>query len=491
MIPAALPAGPAVLPVLPIMDLLDRVRRFIRDHDLIRPDNRVVAAVSGGSDSVALACILRTLHTQGDLRLAGLAHFNHQLRPTADRDEQHAAAIAMQLGVPVLTDRADVAARARAERRSVEAAGRIARYDFFDRARHHFQADLVALGHTRDDQAETVLLRLIRGAGPRGLAAMHPRRGFVVRPLLTCRRSELRAFLAAIPIAFMHDESNDDVSIIRNRVRAELIPLLETRFNPSITDVLADEAELARELWQWLHQIAAEWMVTHVRAAGDTWRIELASFAALPAALRRAVLWRVMNDAGGSQRIGFAHVSAALAVAAPHGPATIDVPALRVERIGAEVVLTGRGGQPRDSTNQANLFRYPLPIPGEVLLPGNGWTLSVETVSSTESVRASIDPGAIAGNGRFAAVRADKIAGALAVRNRRPGDRFRPAGLTGRKKLQDFFVDLKIARNERDRVPLVVDENDRIVWVAGHRIDETFRVTDAAQHVLLLRLRQI
>jgi tRNA(Ile)-lysidine synthase len=472
------------------MDLLDRVRRFIRDHDLIRPDNRVVAAVSGGSDSVALACILHTLHTQGDLRLAGLAHFNHQLRPTADRDEQHTAAIAKVLGVPVLTDRADVAARAKVERRSVEAAARSARYDFFDRARQHFQADLVALGHTRDDQAETVLLRLVRGAGPRGLAGMHPRRGFVVRPLLTCRRSELRALLAAIPIAFMHDESNDDVSITRNRVRAELIPLLETRFNPSITDVLADEAELAREMWQWLHQIAADWMSTHVRAAGDAWRIELASLAPLPTALRRAILWRVMNEAGGSRRIGFAHVSAALEVAGPHGPATIDVPALRVERIGAEVVLTRRGGNSRDSASQANLFRYPLSIPGEVLLPGNGWTLSAETVSSTESARAAIGRCAFAGNGRFAVVRADKIGGALAVRNRRPGDRFQPVGLTGRKKLQDFFVDLKIARSERDRVPLVVDENDRIVWVAGHRIDETFRVTDGAQHVLLLRLKQ-
>ena len=118
--------------------MIARVRRFIRDHDLIRPDTRVVAAVSGGSDSVALACILHTLHTQGDLRLAGLAHFNHQLRPTADRDELHTAAIAATLGVPVLTDRADVAARAKAERQSVEAAGRIARYAFFDRARQHF-----------------------------------------------------------------------------------------------------------------------------------------------------------------------------------------------------------------------------------------------------------------------------------------------------------------------------------------------------------------
>src|SRR5204862_6917950 len=156
-------------------------------------------------------------------------HFNHQLRPTADRDEQHTAAIAATLGVPVLTDRADVAARAKAERQSVEAAGRIARYAFFDRARQHFQADVVALGHTRDDQAETVLLRLIRGAGPRGLAAMYPRKDHIIRPLLGVKREELRAWLGERGVTFVEDETNADVSIPRNRVRAELLPLLTAR----------------------------------------------------------------------------------------------------------------------------------------------------------------------------------------------------------------------------------------------------------------------
>src|SRR6185369_5420858 len=148
--------------------------------------------------------------------------------------------------------REDVGARAAAARRSIEDAGSAARREFYARARLHFAADCVAVGHTRDDQAETFLLRLLRGAGPRGLASMHPRRGPVVRPLLSCRRHELRAFLAERHASYVDDESNADVSIPRNRVRVELLPLLEARFNPAIVDVLADEANLARETWEWL-----------------------------------------------------------------------------------------------------------------------------------------------------------------------------------------------------------------------------------------------
>ena len=250
--------------------LLNGVRRFIREHDLIRPEDRIVAAVSGGSDSVALACLLLDLQSRGELHLAGLADFNHQLRPTADRDEQHTAAFAAKSGVAIITDRADIAARAAANRQSIEAAARTARYEFFERARRHFGANLVALGHTRDDQAETFLLRLLRGAGSRGLAGMHPRRGSFVRPLLACRRAELQAYLASLPVDFVRDESNDDMAIPRNRVRAELIPLLEARFNPSSIDVLANEADLARETWDWLDRLAAEWIAAHVSVAGNT-----------------------------------------------------------------------------------------------------------------------------------------------------------------------------------------------------------------------------
>jgi tRNA(Ile)-lysidine synthase len=467
--------------------LLDRIRTFIRDHNLIQPDRGVVAAVSGGSDSVALACLLHELQKRRELALAGLAHFNHQLRATADRDEAHAAAVARMLGLTMLSDRADIAARAKAERQSIEAAGRRARYEFFERARRYFDADVVALGHTRDDQAETFLLRLLRGAGPRGLAAMHPRHGMIVRPLLACRRSELREFLAAVHVPFVDDESNDDVSVPRNRVRAELMPMLERRFNPAITDVLADEADLARETWQWLHGLTVEWTASHVRAEGCARRIDLAALAALSPVRRRAAMWHVLAEAGRSPLVGFAHVSNALRVVDPRGPAAIDLPGARVQRIGDELVLTRRDAAARNGANAGNLFRYVLSIPGEVRLPGSDRVLSVEANSSTGP---SVEPSSRTGNGPVALVRMDRVRGALAVRNRRPGDRFRPAGLDGHKKLQDFLVDRKIARDDRDAIPIVVDEDDRIVWVAGHRIDETFRVTDGAQPVLLLRLKK-
>ena len=173
--------------------MIAAVRAFVRQHDLIPPEHCVLAAVSGGADSTALAHILRELAGMGEVRLAGLVHFNHQLRASAGRDEAFVAQLATSLGVDALIDREDVAARARRERRSVEDAARAARYAFFERARLRCGADLIALGHTRDDQAETVLLRLLRGAGPRGLAGMHPRNGRIVRPLLDCRRGRIIA----------------------------------------------------------------------------------------------------------------------------------------------------------------------------------------------------------------------------------------------------------------------------------------------------------
>jgi tRNA(Ile)-lysidine synthase len=481
------------------MMLIERVGRFIRQHDLMRHDTRVVAALSGGSDSVALVSILQELHRRGALVLAGVAHFNHQLRATADRDEQLAVATAAGIGLPILVDRADVRARARTERRSLEDAARAARYEFFERARQHVQADVVALGHTRDDQAETFLLRLLRGAGPRGLAAMYPRHGRIVRPLLDCRREALRAWLAARraeghrAAAYIDDESNADVGIPRNRVRAELLPLLEARFNPAIVDTLAAEADIARETWDWLQAAAADAAAQIVRRAdeaGAVHAIDLDALHRLPPALQRVVVWQTMTDVARGRAVGFDHAAAALRLGASDGPGTaIDAPGLRVERIGSRLVLTSRpphavGRWPPRSENRPNLFWYSLSIPGEVELPQANCVLTVQAVGG-------IDASAVTGNGPAAVVRADLCRGSLAVRNRRPGDRFSPVGLGGRKKLQDFFVDRKVARGERDGVPLVVDRSDRIVWVAGYGIDEAFRVTEPAQPVLLLRLKAL
>lgn len=484
------------------MQLLERIRRTIRDHALIRSGARGVAAVSGGSDSVALVHLLKELDAAGDLRLVGIAHFNHQLRPAADDDERFVTGAADALGQPCFVDRGDVSARARRERRSLEDAARASRHEFFERARVHFDADWIALGHTRDDQAETFLLRLLRGAGSRGLAGMYPRHGRIVRPLIECRRHELREWLADRGIAFVDDESNADVNIPRNRIRAELLPLLESRFNPAIVDVLAGEAELAREAWDTIGAAADEIASRIVKGTERVRTIDIAELNDVPLALRRVVLWRAMTELAGGRTVAFEHVADALRLLDADGPAVLDAPGHNLERIGARLVLTGRppnstgrwspgspegAGRHANPGNKANLFRYSLSIPGEVVLAETGYVVSADTQGGPGPPDAS----AIAGNGALAVVRGDLCRGRLSIRNRRAGDRFRPVGLEGRKKLQDFFVDRKVRRADRDKVPIVVDDSDRIVWVAGYGIDEAFRVTDPAQAVLLLRLRQV
>ena len=479
------------------MDVLACVQRFVRQHDLIPPGSRVLAAVSGGSDSMALAHILRDLAAAGALQLAGLVHFNHQLRASADADERVVAELAAAFGVPFLVDRADVAARAKRERRSIEDAARAARHEHFMRARRDGGADLIALGHTRDDQAETFLLRLLRGAGPRGLASMHPRNGSIVRPLLACRRDALREWLVDRRVAFADDETNADVEIPRNRVRLELLPLLAARFNLGIVDILADEAELARDAWKWMDDEAAALaarVATRGPAAGPepVCRINVAELAAAPIALQRAVLWRLMSDLAAPRPIAFGHVETARRLMmSDTRRGSIDVPGHSVERIGGSLVLTGRRADAvgRPVATPPNLFRYPLSIPGDVALPDAGSIITAALCADPSDPLATMCSGP---DGRHAAlVRRDLVQGSLAVRNRRPGDRFRPAGLGGRKKLQDYFVDRKVARRERDAVPLVVDGHDRIVWVVGHGIDEAFRVTDASQAVLLLTFKAV
>ncbi len=298
---------------------------------------------------------------------------------------------------------------------------------------------------------------------------MHPRHGHIVRPLLDCRRGVLREWLDERRIPFADDESNRDVTIPRNRVRAELVPLLETRFNPGVVDVLADEAELAREVWAWMEgeceRFGSDLDVDRLRAA--------------PRALARLVVWRALNSRSGGRPISFNHVDAALRLI-EHADAAVDLPGQHVQRIGARLVLTPRDA---NASHGETVFEYPLSIPGEVTVPEVARVVSAET-------GAAVPGGATLSSDRQAVVRRDLCGPSLVVRNRRPGDRFRPIGLGGRKKLQDFFVDRKVARHDRDEVPIVADTTGRIVWVAGYGIDEAFRVTDPVQGVLILKIRQ-
>ena len=469
------------------MSLLEDVRRTLRLHSLTTPSSRVAVAFSGGPDSTALLFALRDLHQTGDLHLTGVVHLNHQLRPEAEADEAHCAQVAADLGLPFVTERVDVRAVARQTHRSIEDAAHQVRHAFFERAAASLAVDAVALGHTMDDQAETVLLRLIRGAGTRGLAAMRPRRGLVIRPLLGSTRGSVQAFLHERGISALHDASNDDRSIPRNRIRAELLPLLSARFNPRIVQTLALEADLAREDETYFAPIVSAWTAAHVaRPEPGVIRLNRDALAALPTAVAWRVLHGVMREAAGGRPVSKIHVGLAWEVVMDRAPGW-DGPHHRLERVGADVVLTtrpaGSTGRPqRIAGPRVPAFCRALPVPGEVELAEAGYTVSAEV--------AELDGHPPTPNRWMAIVPKDRLGAGVVVRNRRAGDRLRVSDV-GHRKLQDLLVDRKVPRDMRDRVPIVTDQTGRIVWVAGVALDRDFQVKDPAQAVVILRLKAV
>jgi tRNA(Ile)-lysidine synthase len=460
------------------MELRARVLRTIEAHAMLARGRRALVALSGGSDSVALLHVLRELESEGQLALAGVAHFNHTLRAAADQDEAFCRNLAAKLGLPFEAGRGDVRALARAERRSLEDAARRARYAFLETAAERLKADVVAVGHTRDDQAETFLLRLLRGAGPRGLAGIRPISGRVIRPLIAISRNELRAYIAERRLEFREDESNADVTIARNRVRHELLPALR-EFSPNAVDVLAREADVARQDEDFLSRAAIDLLpgIVLINTHGIT--VEAEPLAALHPALASRVVREALERAAPGEFFGRDHIAAVLGLAQDGASGAVNVPGLDVRRSGSRLFL----GQPAERARPfENSFRVSLSIPGEVSL--TGWTVSASPASSS--------PGTLEFSRREVAVPASGLKLPLAVRSRRPGDRFRPLGMRGRgRKLQDFLVDRKIPRNERDTLPLVVDSDDRIVWVVGQSVAEDFRVTGASQGVILLKARRL
>jgi tRNA(Ile)-lysidine synthase len=441
---------------------------------------RVLVALSGGPDSVALLDVLRELEAAGELVVAGVAHFNHQLRGDgADADERFCRELAARLGLPIEVASGDVRAMARAQHRSIEDAARTARYAFFETAADKLQADAIAVGHSLDDQAETFLLRLIRGAGARGLAGIRPKAGRVIRPLIDVSRADLRAYAAERQLAFREDGTNDDVSIPRNRVRHQLMPLLR-EFSPAVAEVLAREAELAREDEDFLSRAAIDFAASVVLVSRLGIEVDAAAVGSAHPALASRVIREALEKAAPARFFGRDHIRAVLALARGAG-VEVSVPGLTVRRVGGRLLFAA--GDPADRPF-SNSFRVPLSIPGEVAL--TGWTVSAEPLPGLER------PGALRARNGLVAVAVAPLKLPLSVRSRRRGDRFRPLGMGGRaRKLQDFLVDRKVARNERDTLPLVVDSDDRIVWVVGQSVAEDFRVTGPSQGVILLKARRL
>ena len=298
----------------------------------------MLVALSGGSDSVALTLLLRDLAEHGGFSLLSLAHLNHRLRPTAARDEQFCRDFAERVGLPIVVDSVDVASYAARERLSVEDAARRARYAFLHRAAADAGADRIAVGHTRDDQAETFLLKLIRGAGLTGLGGIYPRHGALIRPLLDVSRTELREYLTAGGWSWVEDESNEDLANPRNRVRHLVVPELDRAYGGATAPSIARAAGLARDDAQWLDELAAGRYTELATRTSDGIEIDAAGLATEPLPVRRRILLQALRTIARGREVGLDHVEAASSVISREC-AGADVPGGRVELRRGKVVL--------------------------------------------------------------------------------------------------------------------------------------------------------
>jgi len=318
--------------------LHQRVRRTIERHALCPPGSHLLVAVSGGSDSVALLFLLRDLAENGKFTLAGLAHLNHGLRSTADRDERFCRELADRLHLQIAVKKEDVKGYARGRNLSVEDAARRIRYDFLEQAADAFGADRIAVGHTQDDQAETLLLKLIRGAGLTGLAGIRPRRGRIIRPLLDASRADLRKYLADVGQEWIEDESNEDLANPRNRIRHRVLPELDCAAGAATRPAIARAAGLAREDTEWLDELAEGRYEQLALPSEDGVTIEAAALMAEPPAVRRRVLLKALRVVADGREIGLDHVeAAAAAIVGSAGGA--DFPGGRVELRRGKLVL--------------------------------------------------------------------------------------------------------------------------------------------------------
>jgi len=458
-------------------DLFESFKSALERQALWTPPEAVLVAVSGGPDSVALLHLFGRLRTEVGFPLS-VAHLNHSLRGAeSDRDEEFVEALALRHQVPCITRRLSPGQLDHAPE-GMEAAARRFRYEFLRQTARRIGAHRVALGHTRDDQAETLLLRLLRGSGLRGLGGMHPTLDrLFFRPLLESSRESVESYLRETGEAWREDSSNRDLRRTRNRIRHRLLPLLQSQYNAEIVEILARTTSVLRDENEYLESVVRELARKLVRKEIQGFSLAIPAVRVLPPALRRRLLRHFLELAAPalSPPSDFDTTSAleALVAQGRHQSAMTIGPGLEIRVLYSDLVAL-------DSPTPRENASVPLPVPGEAVWPELGVRLRAQQVSRTEAG----DPRMSSASGR-ALLDADVLPGPLSVRHRRDGDRFRPLGALGESKLKSFLIDHKVPRPVRDRIPLVV-AGDQIAWVVGYQIDDRFKVTPRTRHVLVL-----
>ncbi|GAC1386004.1 MAG: tRNA lysidine(34) synthetase TilS [Ktedonobacteraceae bacterium] len=489
--------------------MLDIITAYIEQHQLLPAEGTLIVAVSGGADSLCLLHILHQLCGTGKryphLHLH-VAHLNHMLRGDASStDADYVTQLATSWSLPVTTGKIDVPTLARIEHKSLEDAARTARYRFLHEIA---QGQLIAVAHHADDQVETVLLHFVRGSGLPGMVGMLPRQQNIIRPLLAVSHAQTLAYCQQHALVPLEDASNADLHFLRNRIRHELLPLLES-MNSGIRSTLLRNAAVIHVDIQWLEsQVEHVWPTVIRTEQEDRITLNITALLALPLALQRHLLRRVTAQlSAGQSPLELRHyllLEQLLQRSATEAQAiTLHLPdRLHAIRNFNEITFTRHSKQiqevqqPVFSVVEQALI---LPIPGHISVKGTQWLASAAFVpyEQVQKVRQALlredwpQVWQILPSTRHTIyIDADSIGSAIQVRTRRPGDRIQPLGMNHEKKVQDILVNARLSRGERASLPLFFSAS-HCIWVAGIQIDDRVRLTPRTQQIIRLSITQM
>lgn len=461
------------------------VEQTLRSHGMILPSDAVLTAVSGGPDSVALLHILHSLAPSLSIRL-GVAHLNHQLRGAeSERDAYFVESLAKKLDLPYHGGNMDVSEYRRSQKLSPEEAGRLLRYSFFDTIAKQYGYNRIATAHHADDNAELVLMHLIRGSGPAGFSGIPPvREGRIIRPLIRLYRFDIMEYMKQNRLDYVTDASNQELKYLRNRIRHRLIPELSKAYNPSIRKHLNRFAEIIRDEDQFMEGIIDEWFE---KAADPTEKggtaLQIDSLKSHHRAIIRRILRRAIEKTKGDLRkITFDHIGASMQLLPQTSVGKhLDLPdGIGIVRT-KDHLLFIKGKPERIDFQYAVDFDF-VQSHGRLCIPEAG----------AEMQFSIIEPSAVPSyetiDHNMAFFDLEKIRFPLLIRNPKPGDRFTPFGMEGSQKVKKYFIDHKIDRPDRVRCPLLLSASGHILWIAGHRRSREARLCPHTRKIIKTQL---
>jgi len=464
-----------------VRGLEDKTFRAIRKHNMLKKGDKVLIAVSGGPDSVALLYFLYSILEDYRLDLH-VFHLDHKIRgKSSSKDAVFVEKLAEKMDLPISSLNYDVTGYIRDKNLSLQEGARKIRYQLMDQVCNEIGAERIAIGHNADDQVETFLMRIIRGTGPAGLKGIPPVRGKIIRPLIEVRRKEIEDYLEENQIEYCLDESNLKLDYTRNWVRHKVVPLLMQQ-NEKLQENLQNTIALVSDEEIYLDRIADDELGRIADYGENTVSVKHDELAELPMAIQRRIIRKIIERVKGDlKEIEFKHIETILSRREARGSVRTDLP--------GEVVAINEYGnlvfglsEELGAKAESNVERIELNIPGVTSVPSLGIAIDAK-IKDIKGVS-----GVTEKNKEKAFIDFDKLNPPLIARTRLPGDRFIPLGMSGEKKLQDFFVDKKVPKRKRDKIA-IVECQGQVVWIGEMIIDDRLKVTSNTEKVLILEVK--